>query len=40
MQSEYYMLILQNRPSVPGAAAAAATLVLAVLGYRRSFQPC
>lgn len=37
MQSEYCTLILQNRPSEPGAAA---TLVLAVLGYRRSFQPC
>lgn len=36
MQSEYYTLILQNGPSVSGAAQ---TLVLAVLGYRRGFYP-
>lgn len=36
MQSEYYTLILHNRPSVSGAAQ---TLVLAVLGYRRGFYP-
>lgn len=36
MQSEHYMLILQNRPSVSRAVP---TLVLAVLGYRRSFYP-